>query len=33
MHFEVLAEDVSGSIALGHILERILGANYTEHSW
>ena len=33
MHFEVLAEDASGSIALGHILEIILGANYTEHSW
>ena len=33
MHFEVLAEDPSGSIALGHILGKILGANYTEHSW
>ena len=33
MHFEILAEDASGSIALGHILEKILGANYTEHSW
>ena len=33
MHFEVLAEDQSGSIALEHILEKILGANYTEHSW
>ena len=33
MHFEILVEDASGSIALGHILEKILGANYTEHSW
>ena len=33
MHFEVLVEDQSGSIALEHILEKILGANYTEHSW
>ena len=33
MHFEVLVEDPSGSIALGHIMEKILGANYTEHSW
>ena len=33
MHFEVLAEDPSGRIALGHILGKILGANYTEHSW
>ena len=33
MHFEVLVEDQSGSIALGHILEKILGPNYTEHSW
>ena len=33
MHSEVLAEDPSGSIALGHILENILGTNYTEHSW
>ena len=33
MHFEILAEDQSGSIALGHILEKILGPNYTEHSW
>ena len=33
MHFEVLSEDPSGSIALGYILEKILGANYTEHSW
>ena len=33
MHFEVLVEDLSGSIALGHILEKILGANYMEHSW
>ena len=33
MHFEVLVEDLSGSIALGHILGEILGANYMEHSW
>lgn len=33
MHLEVLVEDKSGSIALEHILEKILGANYTEHSW
>ena len=33
MHLEVLVEDQSGSIALEHILEKILGANYTEHSW
>ena len=33
MHFEVLVEDQSGSIALDHILEKILGANYAEHSW
>ena len=33
MHFEVLVEDRSGSIALEHILEKILGTNYSEHSW
>ena len=33
MHLEVLVEDQSGSIALKHILEKILGANYTDHSW
>ena len=33
MHFEILVEDQSGSIALKHILEKILGANYIEHSW
>ncbi len=33
MHFEVLVEDRSGSIALEHILEKILGPNYSEHSW
>ena len=33
MHFEVLVEDQSGSIALVQILEKILGANYTDHSW
>ena len=33
MHFEVLVEDRSGQIALESILEKVLGANYTEHSW
>ena len=33
MHFEVLVEDQSGKIALESIMEKILGANYTEHSW
>ena len=33
MHFEVLVEDQSGNIALEHILGKILGENYTEHSW
>jgi len=33
MHFELLVEDQSGSIAIEHILEKILGPNYTEHSW
>ena len=33
MHLEVLIEDKSGSIALGHILEKILGANGSVHSW
>ena len=33
MHFEVLVEDKSGSIALDFILEKILGVNHTEHSW
>ena len=33
MHFEVLVEDLSGSIAVGHILEKLLGANYADHSW
>lgn len=33
MHFEVLVEDQSGSIALEHILEKILGPNYSDHSW
>jgi hypothetical protein len=33
MHFEVLVEDQSGSIALDEILEKILGANDTDHSW
>ena len=33
MHLEILVEDQSGSIVLEHILEKILGANQTEHSW
>ena len=33
MHFEVLVEDQSGQIALGSILEKILGPNHTKHSW
>ena len=33
MHFEVLVEDQSGKIALESIVEKILGVNYTEHSW
>ena len=33
MHFRVLVEDQSGSIALGHILRKILGENGAVHSW
>ena len=33
MHFEVLVEDPSGGIAIDRILEKILGANYTNHTW
>ena len=33
MHFEILVEDKSGSIAVNAILEKILGANYLNHSW
>lgn len=33
MHFEVLAEDWSGSIALDVVLEKILGANGANHTW
>ena len=33
MHFEVLVEDLSGSIALEQILEKILGANGSAHTW
>ena len=33
MHFEVLVEDQSGSIAVEQFLDKILGANYTVHSW
>ena len=33
MHFEVLVEDQSGGIALESILEQILGANGSVHTW
>ena len=33
MHFEVLIEDRSGSIALDFVLEEILGKNGHAHSW
>ena len=33
MHFEVLAKDQSGSIALECLLEKILGANGAAHTW
>ena len=33
MHFEVLVEDMSGSIALDILLEKILGKNRHGHSW
>ena len=33
MHFEVLVEDRSGSIALDILLEKILGQNGQPHSW
>ena len=33
MHFRVLVEDQSGSIALGHIMKMILGENGSNHSW
>lgn len=33
MHFEVLVEDLSGSIALDVILDKILGSNGAVHSW
>ncbi len=33
MHFEVLVEDRSGRIALDCIMEKILGANGSDHSW
>lgn len=33
MHFEVLAEDASGGKALEVVMQKILGANYSEHSW
>ena len=33
MHFEFLVEDRSGGIAVGVLLEKILGANGEKHSW
>ena len=33
MHFEVLVEDQSGSIALDILLKRVIGANGQTHSW
>ncbi len=33
MHFRVLVEDLSGSVALRHILKMILGENGSVHSW
>ena len=33
MRFEILVEDRSGSIALEHILEKILSENGAVHSW
>ena len=33
MHFEMLIEDQSGSIALDVVLEKILGANGANHTW
>ena len=33
MHFEVLVEDPSGGIAINLILEKILGANNSNHTW
>ena len=33
MHFELLVEDQSGSIALEAILTKLLGPNYSDHSW
>ena len=33
MHFECLVEDRSGSIAVGVLLEKILGAKGEKHSW
>ena len=33
MHFEILVEDKSGSIAVDGVLEKILGPNGADHSW
>ena len=33
MHFEILIEDASGRIAVDGVLEKILGANGSSHSW
>lgn len=33
MHFEFLVEDASGKIALDAIVPKILGPNYSDHSY
>lgn len=33
MHFEILVEDASGEIALGHFLDKILGPQGDPHTW
>ncbi|MDP8208318.1 MAG: hypothetical protein P9L92_16750 [Candidatus Electryonea clarkiae] len=33
MHFEILVEDASGKIALGSIMEKILGPNSQDHTY
>lgn len=33
MHFEVLVEDRSSSVAIDTVLEKVLGKNKTAHSW
>ena len=33
MHFKVLVEDASGGKAIEVVMQKILGENYSEHSW